>query len=220
MKSGRRRKSDVVRVRAVYRDVDHTPVPEPPLEPSLSIGTSPGRKQDYWFVDAADPMSLEEAECINRVLAREYCGDPHAVDLPRVLRLAGSVHLKRSAYRVRIIGGNQRRYTRQALVAAFPRPSSLAKPFVNTPHPTCGDRYIAAAVRGVLRDLSFAVEGSRNDMLNRSAFRFGQLGLLYDDAVALLAPVARAIGLDMPEIAATIKSGWHAGASDAGRAAK
>lgn len=78
------------------------------------------------------------------------------------------------------------------------------------------ERYAAAALGRELAALSSAVEGTRNDALNRAAFNLGQLvggGLLdRQRVVAQLEGVATAIGLGEREVRRTIASGLTAGA--------
>ena len=76
-------------------------------------------------------------------------------------------------------------------------------------------RYVAAALQRELATLAAAVEGSRNDTLNRAAFKLGQLagaGLVDRDHIAVeLEQVAARIGLGPAEIRRTIASGLAAG---------
>ena len=80
-----------------------------------------------------------------------------------------------------------------------------------------GDAYANAALEGEILRLAAAPEGQRNDTLNRSAFALGQLvgaGRLAEGMVrAMLASVAKALGLKRREIEATIASGLRAGAA-------
>lgn len=80
------------------------------------------------------------------------------------------------------------------------------------------DRYVAAAVRGVLDDLRKATEGERNTVLNASAYRLGRFvsGANLDEgaAYAWLEHVAREIGLETGETGRTIRSGLDAGKAD------
>ena len=76
------------------------------------------------------------------------------------------------------------------------------------------DGYLRAALAGELERITAAPRGTRNDTLNRAAFRLGQLADHRDDADALKAPLlgaALAIGLGEREARATINSGVHAG---------
>jgi hypothetical protein len=122
-------------------------------------------------------------------------------------------------------GGHRYRWTTRRLPA--PLPSWLAELLTPAappprrtalPDPTFGDRrrrYFAAALRGELADIAAARLGTRNDTLNRSAFRLGQLaaaghGSLEELSGALLAAALTA-GLTDPESRATINSGLRAG---------
>jgi hypothetical protein len=76
-------------------------------------------------------------------------------------------------------------------------------------------RYLRAALAGELERITAAPCGTRNDTLNRAAFRLGQLAADHrDDPNALTAPLldaALAIGLGEREARATINSGVQAG---------
>ena len=221
MHGTRRRKSEVARIRTVHRDVDQTPVPNLPLTPSLIISTSPDRRQDYIFSETNDPLSSEEAEQINRILAKEYGGDPHASDIARLLRLAGSWHLKGDPFRVRIVAADGRRYKRIELLDAFPkRPSKQSSRAIVAPSPTNHDHYLNGAIRNLVSELAEAKQGHRNGTLNWCAFRLAQLGVGFEECLTRLMPIAIETGLPTTEIESTVKSAWHAGAANypAGRA--
>lgn len=215
MHGTQRRASDVAQIRTVQRDVDQTPVPELPLASSLIISTSPDRWQDYVFTDPDDPLSVEEAERINRILAKEYGGDPHASDTARLLRLAGTWHLKDDPYRAHIAAGDGRRYKRAEFDDAFPIPPPRQSPCAMTiPASARHDNYVAGAVRNLVAELAKAKQGHRNATLNWCAFRLGQLGLGFEECATWLTPVAMQIGLPEREVKSTIRSGWHAGAAN------
>lgn len=78
-----------------------------------------------------------------------------------------------------------------------------------------GDAWAQAALKGELLRLLAAPQGSRNDTLNRVAFRLGQIvaaGLLPEaDTQLLLVDHAKAIGLGEREAVATTQSGLTAG---------
>ena len=74
------------------------------------------------------------------------------------------------------------------------------------------DRYMIAAIDGVVSELAGAMEGARNHALNTAAFRLGQLGIDEAEATKILMPTASAIGLSAHEITRTIRSGVRAGA--------
>ncbi len=74
--------------------------------------------------------------------------------------------------------------------------------------------YVEAALAGELATLRAAVEGQRNDALNKAAFSLGQLinaGLDEHRIVNELTGAARDIGLDDEEIGVTLQSGLMSG---------
>lgn len=77
------------------------------------------------------------------------------------------------------------------------------------------EKYVRAALRDELERLGRAVEGTRNDMLNLSTFRLGQLVgdrlLCADEVSSAILQVALKIGLGEAEARATILSGLQAG---------
>ena len=89
-----RRTENVVAVRAVFVDLDGTPlsvVDEAPLEPHLVVESSPRRYHAYWCVE---DLRLELFERVQKILASELQGDPSVSDLPRLMRLPGFYHPK------------------------------------------------------------------------------------------------------------------------------
>jgi hypothetical protein len=217
MRGHRRKIAETQRIRAVYAEMDREPHKAFPIKPSLIIRTSPGRAHYYWFADHKEPPTVAEARLMLRAIVERFGADPHAADVTRVLRLAGTWHQKREPHMVRIIGGNGRRYRRETLLATF---SPLQQPPTRTAPlvwPQFLDRYTKAAIKGVTSELAVAVEGTRNGSLNKAAFRLGQLGLSLDETLATLTPIARSIGLATTEIRATIRSGHRAGTADRAR---
>jgi hypothetical protein len=102
----RRIRENIVRVRAVFVDLDGAPL-EPVLayhiEPHLIIETSPGKFHAYWFVSG---LPLDEFYAVQKALAERFGGDPSVCDLPRVMRLSGFYHCKREPFLVRAISSN------------------------------------------------------------------------------------------------------------------
>ncbi len=83
------------------------------------------------------------------------------------------------------------------------------------------ERYVEAAINGVVGELSQARVGARNDTLNKAAFRLGQLGVDEEQVKVILAPTASAIGLCVDEIERTVRSAVRAGAANPrGRASR
>lgn len=98
-----RKSSNVLRVRALFVDLDGSPL-EPveaaSLQPHAIIESSPGRWHAYWGV--AD-CSLSEFKSLQKALAAHFNADPTVCDLPRVLRLPGFDHCKGKPFPCRIV---------------------------------------------------------------------------------------------------------------------
>jgi RepB DNA-primase from phage plasmid len=87
-----RTKEDIQTIRHLYLDIDH----EGPAalekihqsnlvpEPNYTVNTSPEKFQVVWRVEG---ISQEQAETLQRAMARKFGGDPAATDSTRVLRL-------------------------------------------------------------------------------------------------------------------------------------
>ena len=89
-----RTKLDVATIRHIYLDFDHNGTaavqelrkrPDLPA-PSFLVNTSPGKWQVLWQVEN---FGKEDAERLQRVLARQTGADPAATDCARVLRFPG-----------------------------------------------------------------------------------------------------------------------------------
>jgi hypothetical protein len=98
----RRRNIDVVEGRAVFIEDDHGANLTPPIAPQLTIESSPGKSHRYYLTSTAD---LKQWRKVQGRLVQDFGSDPNAQDPARVLRLAGSWHLKDPAqpHRVRIL---------------------------------------------------------------------------------------------------------------------
>ena len=114
-----RKLANMRRVRAVWVDHDDPArVPDAtPLIPSFVVRTSPGKFQAYWIVDG---LTFEQHKAVMRRMVADYGSDKNAADLPRVLRLAGSLHTKGEPFLVRITAESGKRYTAAEILAAFP----------------------------------------------------------------------------------------------------
>jgi RepB DNA-primase from phage plasmid len=89
-----RTKADIQAIRHIYLDLDKNGTetldrlierPDMPL-PNYQIGSSPGKWQVVWKVEGFTP---QQAEHLQKLLARETGADPAATDCTRVLRLPG-----------------------------------------------------------------------------------------------------------------------------------
>lgn len=100
-----RKMPNVERVRAVFVDLDGTPlapVIEAGLEPHIVCESSPGRFHAYWLTD---DCPLDQFGRVQKALARRFNGDPTVHDLPRVMRLPGFRHFKREAQLCKMLDG-------------------------------------------------------------------------------------------------------------------
>jgi len=86
--------ANVVRVRALFVDLDGapiTPLLAAPDAPDCIVQSSPGRWHAYWVVDDCPLSEFARAQA---ALAEKFDGDVAVKDLPRVMRLPGFVHRK------------------------------------------------------------------------------------------------------------------------------
>jgi hypothetical protein len=102
-----RTKEDIQTIRHLYLDIDVdgasavTKIERSNLvpPPNYTLNTSPDKFQLIWRVEN---FSQEQAELLQRAMARKFGGDPAATDSTRVLRLPGFLNRKYEAeFRVR-----------------------------------------------------------------------------------------------------------------------
>lgn len=88
-----RSKNNVVKIRALFIDLDGAPWKPAAelLKPHIRVETSPGHYHLYWLVS---DCTLDQFSPIQQAIAKKFNGDKSCVDLPRVLRVPGTYHLK------------------------------------------------------------------------------------------------------------------------------
>jgi hypothetical protein len=94
-----RTKEDIQTIRHLYLDIGHdgpaalAKIQQSKLVPSpnYTINTSPDKFQVVWRVENISP---EQAEALQRAMARKFGSDPAATDSTRVLRLPGFLNRK------------------------------------------------------------------------------------------------------------------------------
>ena len=94
-----RTKEDIQTIRHLYVDIDHdgpaalAKIQQASLVPSpnYTVNTSPDKFQVVWRVENISP---EQAEALQRAMARKFGGDPAATDSTRVLRLPSFLNRK------------------------------------------------------------------------------------------------------------------------------
>jgi hypothetical protein len=99
---------DIVRVRAVFVDLDGKPL-EPVLrhnlEPHIVVESSPGRWHCYWLIEG---LALEDFSAVQLALIEHFHSDPKVHDLPRIMRMPGFFHRKAEPFRSRIVSMHDR----------------------------------------------------------------------------------------------------------------
>jgi hypothetical protein len=124
--SGKRATENIVRVRGSFIDADTpesvkrflcTPAE---LRPSICVFSKADRAERahaYWLTE---DTPLEQFKHLQKALIQLFGSDEKVCDLPRIMRLPGTLHLKGEPLLVRALVGKSRRvYPTQALVDGF-----------------------------------------------------------------------------------------------------
>jgi hypothetical protein len=113
-----RKATNVVRIRAVYADMDGAPLDKAmEFNPSLVVESSPGRYHCYWYTNDTPLLAFTT---LQKSIIRMLNSDPSVHDLPRVLRVAGFYHNKEAPFLSRVHGGGGDIFTYRDLSAWFP----------------------------------------------------------------------------------------------------
>lgn len=106
--NGRGRKAtDIIRVRAVFVDLDGVPLKkvlddkELDKVPNIIVESSKGKWHCYWLLERG-AVGLDKFTEIQELLAARYKSDKSVKDLSRVLRVPGFVHKKGKPFTTRI----------------------------------------------------------------------------------------------------------------------
>lgn len=162
--------SDITRIRALWQEDDGEGKPLP-LEPHITIESSPGKYHRYLLVDG---LGVDEFDAVEAAIVTDYGSDPNAKDISRVLRLAGFYHQKGKPHMVRLVehsGGLP--YARETVLKAFPpKPKGESKGEDRTPeNGLCVAPKVVADLRSALnylraddRDLWVAVGHSLKEL--------------------------------------------------------
>lgn len=122
-----RKKENIIRVRAVFADLDGAPL-KPVLDynPSLVVESSPGRYHAYWLTD---DIPLDWFPSLQQSIANLFGGD-NIKDLSRVMRIPGYYHCKREPVLSKILYTNSReKYSLVELQEMFPKTSKRINSF-------------------------------------------------------------------------------------------
>ncbi len=93
---------NVIAVRALFVDLDGAPI-EPVIaarKPDIVVESSPGRWHAYWL---CWDCPLDHFKARQLQIAEKFGGDRKVIDLPRVLRLPGTYHLKGRPFMTRLV---------------------------------------------------------------------------------------------------------------------
>jgi hypothetical protein len=102
-----RKAEHIIRVRAVFIDLDGaplSPVTAIRSEPHIVVETSPGKFHVYWLVEG---LPLQDFTAVQKALIELFQSDDIIHDLPRVMRLPGFYHRKRKPFLIRIYSTHQ-----------------------------------------------------------------------------------------------------------------
>ena len=104
----------IIKVRALFIDLDGTPLPTKwELQPHIITNTSPGKYHAYWLVKDVPLVSFS---LFQKSLANKFNSDPKVHDLPRLLRIAGFYHHKKEPYPIKIVKYHENNpYTREEI---------------------------------------------------------------------------------------------------------
>ena len=123
--SNGRKTENIIRARALFIDADNPEtvaraeriVREKRVEPSMRVISSAGRRHFYWLIEG---LTLAQFTPLQKAMAECFGSDPHVIDLPRIMRLPGTLHLKGAPQLVSLhMGGETLRYEAAAIVKAL-----------------------------------------------------------------------------------------------------
>ncbi|MGQ0511546.1 MAG: AAA family ATPase [Betaproteobacteria bacterium] len=176
--------ANVVRVRAVFVDLDGAPlapVVDADTPPQIVVESSPAKWHAYWLVSDCPP---EAFRALQAGLAARFNGDTAVVDLPRVLRLPGFVHQKSEPFTVRLAEPPAKAADVRVpyMIAELQRLIAVPDASVSAPATVPGTR--TGEDPGDVIGRSFS-DGQRTQHLVQLAGRYFAKGLGLDEVTAL-----------------------------------
>ena len=113
-----RKTTDIVKVRAVFADLDGAPLgPVWEFNPSLVVESSPGKYHAYWSCSDVPRGAFGQ---LQESIAYKFQSDPKVKDLPRVMRVPGFEHRKADPFLSKIIHYTGQEFSFLSLVEMFP----------------------------------------------------------------------------------------------------
>jgi predicted P-loop ATPase len=225
-----RKDNNITDIRAIFSDDDRTSlsledkIKGLPLEPTIIVETSPGKHQFSLCIDGPWPVDAQGKADYDGVFAKmqEYGCDPGAGGINRVGRVPGYYHNKGEPQQVKLLKTDGPRYTRAQILKAIP-PIYKQKASKGQRGDSFGIKlendeeraWYVDAFNKEASKLTQAVEGTRNNTLNKVAFSVGQIiaisDLDEDLAQEKLLEVATSVGLGETEALTTIENAMEAG---------
>ena len=193
-----------------------------PIFPS-AVFDSGGGYHCYWFL--RDTVTVNDGNRADMIALQAAWvtltgGDSASKDLARVLRVPGTRNMKPeygpdfpTVTLVQWTGTLYDLGDFETLTAGL---VAVKAPGTNGHAPTIGaapsDRYMGAALVGETRRVAMAIDGTRNDTLNKAAFSLATIPDLHESVIeGALLSAAIAAGLPESEARATIASGVKSG---------
>lgn len=124
-----RSKENIIKVRAVFADLDGAPL-DPVLKyhPSIVVESSPGRFHAYWLTN---DVPLDNFTMIQKAIVDKFGSDPKVSDLPHVMRVPGYYHCKEEPVLCRILYTSENKYSFDELKKMFPEIPKKRRQFNN-----------------------------------------------------------------------------------------
>ncbi|WP_374076950.1 hypothetical protein [Bdellovibrio bacteriovorus] len=158
-----RRKDNVQRVRAVFTDDDTGKGKKPKLRPSVVIQSKRGL-HSYWLVD---DLALDSFSIWQKHIAKIHNTDPAVNDLPRVMRLPGTYHMKnlKSPFLVVLKKATNRKFSLKDFIFAWGNPKNKeVKPSNISSTKEISRKEIRNIHQYFIECLKNAYDGNRNDV--------------------------------------------------------
>ncbi|MGY3265166.1 AAA family ATPase [Lysobacter sp. HA35] len=156
----------ICRIRAVFADTDGAdlgPLLACDLEPHLIVESSPGKWHVYWLVD---DLPLDRFRSVQHAIASEFGTDRSICDLPRVMRLPGSLHQKGKPFRVRVIHeSGAPPYTAQRVLERFTAAEQAA---TVSAVPALADVVTVGRHAAILKETTFLADDIRRGHMTRA----------------------------------------------------